>query len=83
MATAFQEATLADIVPVHSGSMAHRLAGAAVPLLGGSAPARRRGGAVRRATFVPRVSERLLAPVATACLAAGGVALAIGVAVLQ
>src|SRR4051794_36481557 len=36
----------------------------------------------RRSTFVPPLSERMLVPVATACLATGGVALAVGVTML-
>src|SRR4051812_29303061 len=80
--TAFEESAPPEVAPIRSGSMAERLAEATVPLLGGSAPSTRPAGAARRATFVPRCSERLLVPVATACFATGGVALAVGVTML-
>jgi hypothetical protein len=82
MTTAFEESPLPDVVPIRSGLMADRLADANVPLLGGPAPSTRRSGAARRSTFVPPLSERMLVPVATACLATGGVALAVGVTML-
>jgi hypothetical protein len=84
MTTAFDPSpsSFADAVPVRSGSMAERLAGAAIPLLGGSTRSTRRGRASRRQTFVPRATDRILAYTATASLAAGGVALAVGLSTL-
>jgi hypothetical protein len=84
MTTAFDPSpsSFSDAVPVRSGSMADRLADAAIPLIGGSAPSSRRGRASRRQTFVPRATDRILVYTATASLAAGGAALAVGVSML-